>query len=143
MGTFAHGLWLGSLVTGTLSFVVIYGYILMMPQEIQCRIDTNTSKAVVIAYTHMHTRRPRHDYSNVDLSIVMTYYNRPTLLMHTLDSIARCTNASQYSRIEVIIVDDGSANHTSDVTWVERVHRYPFDVYVWRIEPRDKDWFNP
>lgn len=145
MGAFIQGLCIGSLVMCVLSCICIYAYVMSMMDTIVCSHDTRSvwDNGQIYDTTHrrqstpiLGTRRPR----DIALSIVMTYYNRPALLKYTLDSIAKCTQPFQFLRIEVIIVDDGSTGN--DTLWLD-MQRYPFDIYVWRIEPRDKDWFNP
>jgi len=65
----------------------------------------------------------------------MAYYNRRTLLLNTLRTIAK---SSEINKTEIIIVDDGSEVH-------ERVEHivdlFDFPIKVIRIEPEDK-WYN-
>ena len=70
-------------------------------------------------------------------SIVMAYYDRKPLLLHTLGSIAAST---QSKNTEVIIVDDGSSeeHRLEDI-----VDDYPFVIKLIRQEPEDKWYINP
>ena len=65
----------------------------------------------------------------------MAYYNRRTLLLNTLKTIAK---SGEIGKTEIIIVDDGSDVH-------ERIEHivdlFDFSIKVIRIEPEDK-WYN-
>lgn len=73
----------------------------------------------------------------IKYSIVMAYYNRRTLLMNTLYTIAK---SAEISKTEVVIVDDGSdifnrIDHLQDL--------FDFPITVIRVEPEDKWYHNP
>ena len=70
-------------------------------------------------------------------SVVMAFYDRKPLLLHTLRSIAAST---QSKNTEVIIVDDGSSeeHRLEDI-----VNDYPFTIKLIRQEPEDKWYINP
>ena len=53
--------------------------------------------------------------TNITLSLVIPAYNESTRLPHYLDSIRRYLREQLASRYEVIVVDDGSSDHLSDV----------------------------
>lgn len=70
----------------------------------------------------------------VEISIVMTAYNRAELVRATLNSF----KANGYDNsVEVIIVDDGSREPLS------LSEKYPFEVRVIRNEPEGKWYMNP
>ena len=73
---------------------------------------------------------------DIDVSIVMAYYNRKDLLLNTLRDIARRDMAG----VEVIIVDDGSTSkhEISDVC-----RAFDLSIRIVRIEPEDKKIINP
>jgi glycosyltransferase involved in cell wall biosynthesis len=65
------------------------------------------------------------------VSIVIAYYNRRTLLMKTLESVATTRFGGDF---EVIVIDDASADS-------QRIDDLPIKVV--RIDPKDKWWVNP
>lgn len=70
------------------------------------------------------------------ISIVMTYYNRRSQIIKTLQSI----ELSSYSNIEIIVVDDASDD---DQRINDLINRFNRKIYLYRVEPKDKTWINP
>lgn len=75
--------------------------------------------------------------TNKKVSIVMAYYNRKSLLLKTLESIAYF---SSYSNFEVIIVDDGSRE---DERIEDFISKFNYLIKVHRIDPNQKTHINP
>lgn len=81
---------------------------------------------IFLAIVYRRTTRyaPRSPYYHPFVSIVVPAYNESVVLRNTIRSLA----ASAYSRIEIIIVDDGSTDDTLEVAH-EIAGRYP-NVHV-------------
>jgi GT2 family glycosyltransferase len=74
----------------------------------------------------------------VDVSIVMTYYERKNQLVNTIKSFSM----QGYYGVELIIIDDGSIDQT--VTLEElSVFAPELEIRLIRIEPSEKTYFNP
>lgn len=71
----------------------------------------------------------------LEISIVMAYYNRKTLLKRTLKSIE---NSKYKDLVEIIIVDDASDED-------QRLEDLDFELNlkIIRIDKKDKTWINP
>lgn len=75
--------------------------------------------------------------TNIDISIVMAYYNRKPQLYKTLETI---TQSKFKGTFEVIIVDDGSdIEHQLDSINED----FNINIKVIRIDPKDKWYRNP
>jgi glycosyltransferase involved in cell wall biosynthesis len=72
------------------------------------------------------------------ISIVMSYYNRKTQLIHTLESIMKST----YKNIEIIIVDDNSDEEHKIEKFIDPFKKI-FDIKVIVINNIEKTWVNP
>lgn len=72
------------------------------------------------------------------ISVVMAYFNRKQQCLITLDTIQR---SEAKNRLEVIIVDDGSAPEHS-LSGLD-VDRYSFPIHIWKVRDGCKSWRNP
>jgi glycosyltransferase involved in cell wall biosynthesis len=74
----------------------------------------------------------------IDVSIVMTYFERKNQLFNTIKSFSM----NGYEGVELIIIDDGSVEQP--VTVEELSCLAPkLDIHLIRIEPAEKKYFNP
>jgi GT2 family glycosyltransferase len=74
----------------------------------------------------------------IDVSIVITYFERKNQLINTIKSFSM----NGYEGVEVIIIDDGSVEQP--VTAEELSCFAPkLDIRVIRVEPAEKKYFNP
>lgn len=73
----------------------------------------------------------------MSVSIVMSYYNRKSLLLNTLKTIQK----SKYHKlVELVIVDDASSpeNDISDI-----INLFDLNIKIIKIKKEDKWWSNP
>jgi GT2 family glycosyltransferase len=74
----------------------------------------------------------------IDVSIVMTYFERKNQLFNTIKSFSM----HEYEGVEVIIIDDGSVEQPVTVEELS-IFAPKLDIRVFRIEPAEKTYFNP
>lgn len=83
-------------------------------------------------------RMRNHNESSIDVSIVMTYFERKSQLINTIKSFSM----HEYEGVEVIIIDDGSIKQPISSQEIS-CYAPKLEIRVIRMEPDQKKYNNP